>query len=70
MQVIKHRVLHYENIYLLMHQYNLSIDMLVNSNARKYPSLLSDPFRIYYGWELDIPIVSNGNNTQYGVGGE
>lgn len=65
MQILRHKVLAYENLYIIMNKYNLTMDMIVNSNSHKYPSLLTDPFRLYEGWEIDIPIVISGNNTQY-----
>ena len=70
MQNIQHVVKRKDNVLDVCRYYNISLDQLIDNNCVSYPKLLENPFMIYQGWILSIPLIGNGGDTQYKMGNE
>lgn len=67
MQLLKYRVLKRDSLFVICSKFNISIEMLVNYNIQKYPSLVTNPFVVMENWVLDIPLIGNGQDMEYGI---
>ena len=67
MRILKYRVLKRDSLLSICSKFNVSIDIIINCNLYKYPKLAINPFVIMENWILDIPLIGNGNDTEYGI---
>lgn len=67
MIMIDHVVTPNDTLFSLCEKYNVTKDMIINSNVMRYPNLAIYPFMIFQNWTLRIPLVINGGNTEYNL---
>ena len=65
MEYAEHVVREKESIFSIAKHYNTTVDTILNLNYVRYPGLIDNPYMIFYGWTLIVPIISNGGNTDY-----
>lgn len=51
-----------DNIQEIMKQYNVSLDVLVQLNKFQYPEMLNNPFMVFEGYLLMVPVITPGNS--------
>lgn len=67
MQIIEHTVTPNDTLFSLCNEYNVTPEIIVNSNIMKYPRLIEYPFMIFQNWVLRIPLINNGGDTEYDI---
>ena len=50
MQIIEHTVTPNDTLFSLCNEYNVTPEIIVNSNIMKYPRLIDYPFMIFQNW--------------------
>lgn len=60
---IKHRVIRDETTESIARKYGTSVNIIVFLNMNRYNSLISNPYTIFEGWRLTVPLVTVGGDT-------
>ena len=63
MKYIKHRVIRGETIVSIANKYGTSVRLIVFLNRNSYNSLIDNPYIIFEGWKLTVPLIMTGGDV-------